>query len=42
VKVLIGIGIIILAVIVAAAVIPEKDCAGNSTWKKAEVCHTGK
>ena len=41
-KLLIGIGAIILAVIVAAAVIPEKDCQGNNTWDKDKVCTTGK
>lgn len=27
-----------VTVIVVSAVVPEKDCAGNSTWKTSEVC----
>ena len=35
------VGIIVaaaLAVIVVSAVVPEKDCAGNNTYRTAEVC----
>ena len=31
-----------LAVIAISAAMPEKDCAGNNTWKTSEVCQTGK
>ena len=33
---------VVIGVIVASAVIPEKDCAGNNTWKTSEVCPSGK
>ncbi len=40
--VLIAFLVVIAAVIALAAILPEKDCAGNNTWKTAEVCQTDK
>jgi amino acid permease len=35
---LIIVGLIILGIVAASAIIPEKDCAGNNTWDKDKVC----
>jgi len=41
-KYVIGIGALIIAVLIIIAIIPQKDCAGNNTWKTSETCQTGK
>lgn len=28
----------VVLVIAISAAVPEKDCAGNNTWKTSEVC----
>lgn len=42
VKYIIGVVIAIAIALAVIAIVPDKDCAGNNTWKTAEVCHNGK
>ena len=43
IKWIVGIAIAIpVLIIVISAIVPEKDCAGNNTYRTAEVCQTGK